>query len=90
MGVDHECETSCETDNQMEFGNGAFCVSENPVSVDPRAAVVERAIDPYCGFTQEAGNKCSVLIKDGDRLCDKGCTKLVSLCFGIICLPKIC
>lgn len=90
MEIDHECGTSCETDNQKEIGNGAFCASENPVSVDPLAAGEVKAIDPYCGFTQEAGDKCSVLIKEGGRLCDKGCTKLVSPCFGLICLPKLC
>lgn len=90
MEMDHECGISCKTDNQMELGNGAFCAMERPVSVDPPAAEDERATDPYCGFTQEAGDKCSVLIKEGGRLCDKGCTKLVSPYFSLICLPSLC
>lgn len=91
MEIDRECGTACETDNQMELGNGAFCVSENPVSVNPPAAEAVKAdtTDPDCGFTQEAGDKCSVLIKEGGRLCDKGCTNLVSPYSHLKYLPSL-
>lgn len=78
MGLHHECETSCKTHNQMEFGHGAVCSSATPVSADPQAAKDDKTIDPDCGFTQKAGEKCSILIKEGAQLCDKSCTKLVS------------
>lgn len=80
MEIDQKCGTSCNTDIQKDFGQGAFCISDDVVFVDPPVPTSdnEEAAGPYCGFTQEAGANCSVLINEGDRLCDKGCTNVVS------------
>lgn len=90
MEIDQSCGTSCKNDHQTEHSNGAFCAADNAVSVDGQAAKDEKAIDPDCGFTQKAGEKCSVLIKEGARLCDKSCTKLVSSSVILTCQPILC
>lgn len=31
----------------------------------------------YCGFSQLVGQKCSILLNEGDKLCDKKCDNVV-------------
>lgn len=71
-----------------EDAKSVFC---SGVEVGAAAAAAHVAAIPdedseypqECGFVQELGQKCSILIKEGAKLCDKACRNLVSLksCF---------
>lgn len=63
---------TCATDTQKHIGRGAFC-SEPKTSLAP----LHEGGGRMCDFTQEVGQKCSILIQEGDRLCDKTCKDLV-------------
>lgn len=46
------------------------------------AAKVPDQLPGYCGFPKEVGDKCPVIIKEGDMLCDKSCKNMVcDVCF---------
>ncbi|KAJ4396148.1 hypothetical protein N0V93_000366 [Gnomoniopsis smithogilvyi] len=90
MEIDEKCGTSCNTDIQKDLGHGAFCLSDDLVSVNPPGPENMDAPGSYCGFTQEAGENCSVLLHEGGRLCEKGCNNLLKCKNRVMIVEKVC
>lgn len=73
MEMDKSCgDGTCVTDTQKHLGRGASCSKPEISTTSSHELDVAS-----CDFTQEAGQKCSILIKEGDWLCDKHCNNLV-------------
>lgn len=72
--VDHDVEDACHEATNRD--NRVLSSAEEDTGKD--GLVESPKLPPSCGFVQQLGHKCSILISEGARLCDNNCQNLVS------------